>query len=80
MNILSRDDFMPWVLDALRAHGGAASVVDVCRHIWNHHEKELREAGDLFYTWQYDVRWAATKLRHQNKLRETTRGAPWMLA
>jgi len=77
--MLSRDDFMPWVVDALRAHGGRASVVEVCRHIWTHHEKQLREAGDLFYTWQYDVRWAATKLRHRHELRETARGAPWAL-
>ena len=77
--MVSRDDLMPWVLEALRENGGSASVVEVCRHIWNHHESELRAAGDLFYTWQYDVRWAATKLRHRGKLLETARGAPWVM-
>ena len=77
---MTRDDLMPWVLEALRARGGTGTVVDVCRYIWQHHEQDLRSAGDLFYTWQYDVRWAATKLRHQHKLRETARGLPWVLA
>lgn len=46
----SRDDLMPWVLDALRAAGGSAAVTEVCKHIWTHHESDLRRAGDLFYT------------------------------
>jgi len=29
--------------------------------------------GDLFYTWQYDMRWAATKLRRDGKLKAATR-------
>ena len=44
--------------------GGAARLVDICRHVWAHHEQELRQSGDLFFTWQYDIRWAATGLRH----------------
>jgi len=77
--VLTRNDLMPWVVDALKTNGGQATVVEVCRHIWQHHEQELRAYGDLFFTWQYDVRWAATKLRHQHKLRETARGLPWMI-
>lgn len=75
----SRDDLMPWVLDALRAAGGSAAVTEVCKHIWTHHESDLRRAGDLFYTWQYDVRWAATKLRKAHKLRANEPGEPWRL-
>jgi hypothetical protein len=56
-----------WIVEALDAFGGAR-VVDVCKHIWDHHEDELRAAGDLFYTWQYEVRWAAQMLRHAGTL------------
>lgn len=58
-----------WVLEALERLGGTGSVVAVAREIWAKHEAELRAAGDLFYTWQYDMRWAATVLRKDKKLR-----------
>jgi hypothetical protein len=77
--MLTRDDFMAWVIEALNAHGGTATVLDVSRHVWKLHEAELRAAGDLFYTWQYDIRWAATKLRRQHKMREAVPGLPWAL-
>ena len=62
-NLATRHDLQEWLVDALKAHNGAATIVEVCRYVWKHHEQELRSAGDLFYTWQYDIRWAATKLR-----------------
>ena len=65
----TREDLSLWVLEALRANGGRARLLDVCKHIWNHHEAELRASGDLFFKWQYDVRWAAQRLRHSGKLK-----------
>jgi hypothetical protein len=59
----SKTDLTNWVQDALVGLDGHASIVDVCRHIWQVHEPDLRLSGDLFYTWQYDVRWAAYELR-----------------
>lgn len=61
--IATRHDLQAWLVDALEAQGGAATIVKVCEHVWANHERDLRAAGDLFYTWQYDIRWAATKLR-----------------
>ncbi|BCP51623.1 hypothetical protein K32_02400 [Kaistia sp. 32K] len=58
-----REKLKQWVLQAVDHRGGKASIVDVARHIWAEHEAELKSAGDLFYTWQYDMRWAAQKLR-----------------
>ena len=71
-----------WVLDALRANGGSAGPVDVCRHIWSHHEEDLRDSGDLFFTWQYDVRWAAQTLRDEGVLLKANgdRRKPWTVA
>ena len=59
----TRDDLKVWVQQAVRANGGQAPVVQVARWIWTNHEAELKKSGDLFYTWQYDMRWAADKLR-----------------
>jgi hypothetical protein len=71
-----------WVVEALSANGGRATLIEVCRHIWRYHEDDLWESGDLFYSWQYDVRWAATDLRQQGVMRaqhESPRGV-WELA
>ena len=66
--LASRQDLEDWVRNALEHHGGQASVLDVARHIWTEHESELRASGSLFYSWQYDMRWAAKRLRDQGKL------------
>lgn len=71
-----------WVLEALRASGGSAGPVQVCRYIWSHHEDELRDSDDLFFTWQYDVRWAAQSLRDEGVLAKANgdRRKPWTIA
>ena len=77
-----RDVLLDWVVQALRARGGASNVLGVARHIWAHHEPELRESGDMFYTWQYDIRWAAKRLRDQGRLKavEDSKPLPWELS
>ena len=64
----TRHDLQPWLVDALRAHGGSATIVEICQYVWQNHEQDLRASGDLFFTWQYDIRWAATKLRKKGVL------------
>ena len=77
-----RDDLQAWVVGALRAHGGSATLIEVCQYIWEHHEGELKSSGDFFYTWQYDVRWAAQALRNNGALKPVygNRSRPWELA
>jgi hypothetical protein len=65
----SKHDLADWLYEALSDNSGRGTIVDVCRHIWKHHEAELRAAGDLFFTWQYDVRWAANELRSTGKMK-----------
>lgn len=57
-----------WILEALRFLGGSGTVVEVSRRVWQVHEADLRAAGDFFFTWQYDIRWAAQKLRDSGYL------------
>ena len=75
-------DLKTCVLEALRDLGGSGTVVEVCRQVWQRHEPELRSSGDLFYTWQYDIRWAAQKLRDEGALGPSHKGvgSKWTLA
>lgn len=71
-----------WILEALDDSGGSATIIQVAKHIWSKHEAELRSSGDLFYTWQYDMRWAARELRVERRLMPKRPGdrGPWRLA
>lgn len=64
-----KEDLQGWLVEALEANNGSASIVEVCKHIWQNHEDELRRSGDPFFTWQYDVRWAAVVLRREGIMR-----------
>ncbi|QTD46886.1 hypothetical protein [Ottowia testudinis] len=75
----SKSELKKWVKDALRQHGGSAILLDVAKHIWANHELDLRAAGDLFYTWQYDMRWACTELRKDGDLEEPVKRGVWKL-
>ena len=79
--MVTREDLCDWVVEALRAHNGRAHIVPICKYIWEHHEQELRKSGDLFYTWQYDVRWAGQKLRNNGTMMPAynNKSAPWEL-
>ena len=78
----AKNDLMDWVLEALVELGGTARVVDVSKVVWRRHEHDLRASGDLFYTWQYDIRWAAQKLRDSGKLKSMSgkRSGAWQLS
>ena len=64
-----RKDLRKWLTEALEANNGSASIVEVCKYVWEKYENELRRSDDLFYTWQYDIRWAATQLRKKGIIR-----------
>jgi hypothetical protein len=70
---MDRDDLVPIVEQAIRSRGGAATILEVAQYIWEHHESDLKAAGPLFYKWQYDMRWAALKLRKMGKLSPTSK-------
>ncbi len=78
----TKHDLTDWVVDALKHLGGRGTIVDVARHIWTHHESDLRASGDLFFRWQYDMRWSANELRRRNvmKAAEVSPIGIWELA
>lgn len=65
---MKRDVLEIWILESLKKMNGSASLLEVCKWVWANKEKELRSSGDLFFTWQYDIRWAATRLRKKGLL------------
>ena len=71
-----------WLSEALTLLGGKGSIVEVCKFVWRNHKEELEDSGDLFYTWQYDIRWAAWQLRKEGKMKskETSPNGIWELS
>jgi hypothetical protein len=78
----TKADLPTWVVESLKAEGGSAKLVRIAKGIWDRHEPELRASGDLFYTWQYDMRWAANNLRRNKIMRSEEMSAKgvWELA
>jgi hypothetical protein len=70
--VAKKDDLEAWVVEALGSNSGSCTVLEVAKYIWNNHEEELRKQGDIFYTWQYDMRWAAKYLRDQGVIKPAT--------
>jgi hypothetical protein len=57
-----------WIVEALKSYGGAATMIDISKWIWEEYEQEMRGNGDMFYRWQYAMRWAGTSLRKDGVL------------
>ncbi len=76
-----KEQLRPWIVEALEAYGGSAHLVKICEHVWRNHEQELRASGDLFFTWQYDIRWVAQTLRDEGTLAKVagSRAGIWTL-
>jgi hypothetical protein len=60
----TKQDLDRWFVEARKA-ANDGSWVEVCKYVWEHHADELKRSGDLFYTRQYDIRWAAQRVRRQ---------------
>jgi hypothetical protein len=67
MSSLERSDLVAIVRSALKRLGGEGTVVEVAKEIWKERQADLAASGDLYYTWQYDMRWACQKLRDQRE-------------
>lgn len=77
--MVTKEALKSWGVEALEELGGEARQIDVAKVVWRRHENDLREGGDIFYRWQYDIRWAATELRKDGRLALNERNEPWRL-
>jgi len=80
--MITMDDLSYIIIEALKYHGGKASLVEICKYVWNNYESELRNSGDLFYTWQYRIRWQGYQLRKKGILTpaDSTNKGIWELS
>jgi len=72
--IITRNDMVQLVCEALESLGGEGTIVDTAAVIWKNYKDDLESSGDIFYTWQYDMRWARHKLSKTGKLTTEKRG------
>lgn len=79
---MTRKQYKYWVYDAIRDLGGKATPLQVAKHIWQHHKRELEKSGDSFYNWQYEFRWGADALRKEGMLKSAkqSKQGVWELA
>lgn len=79
---MKKNDLPDIVETELRALGGSSTILEICKRVWSKYESELKQSGDLFYTWQYDIRWAATSLRKQGIMKgaDASPKGTWELA
>ena len=75
---MTRNDLEDCITAALRASGDSAHWVQIAKYIWGKYEADLRASGDLFFTWQYEIRWAMQRLRDQGRVRNVGKGI-WRL-
>jgi len=69
-----------WIIDALFALGGHGSIVQIGKWIWENHESDLRAMGDMFYVWQYVLRWEGQKLQKKGLIvKGDVRRGTWRL-
>ncbi len=78
----TRKDLCDWIVEALSALNGKATISDVKKYMWEAHEQELRDSGNLHFTWQEDIFWAATQLREKGILKnaKATSKNVWQLS
>ncbi len=79
--MVTRESMKSWIVECLESRGGSGWPKDVAKYVWEMYESDLRSSGDMLYTWQYDLRWAAQQLRNCGVLKPVNRRTdlPWEL-
>ena len=77
---MKRKDLPDILYQLIKELGGSAKMMTIFRKFWADHKNEIKEDDDVFYTWNYDIRWAATELRKKGRMKkastqENTHGA-----
>ncbi|MCE5343346.1 MAG: hypothetical protein LLF96_07160 [Eubacteriales bacterium] len=66
---MTKYDLPDLLYDTIKDIGGKADIISICKSFWKQHQDDLIDSGDLYYTWQYDIRWAATGLRKSKRMK-----------
>jgi hypothetical protein len=65
----TRKDLCAWIVEALKELKGSAQIIKIREYIWQHHKDEIMSSGNLHFTWNEDIFWAATQLRAKGLLK-----------
>ena len=70
------------IIEAIKKSSGKASVLEVSKFIWDKYQDDLLKSGNILYTWQYDIRWVAVKLRERGILKQaaSNKRGVWQLS
>jgi len=77
----TRVDLCDWIVEALKELKGKAQISKVREQVWMIHKDDLINSGNLHFTWNEDILWAATQLRAKGilkKAKETSKNV-WEL-
>ena len=66
----TRKDLCEWIVEALKELNGSAKISKIREQIWQHHQNDLINSGNLHFTWHEDILWAATQLREKGVLKK----------
>lgn len=75
----TKEDLKRYILEALDELNGSASIINISKVVWRRHQGDLYNGGNIFYTWNYDLRWAAHQLQKENRLNTLARRGVWSL-
>lgn len=66
---MERKDLPDLLYKTIASLGRKAPMMSVFREFWKLYACNLDPSEDMFYTWNYDLRWAATELRKKGKMK-----------
>jgi hypothetical protein len=68
---ITKKDFSEIIHEILKENRDSMNVLQISKEIWKKHSVRLYES-DIFYTWQYDFRWAGTELRKKGIMKPSS--------
>lgn len=77
--MITRNDLSEIIVECLKKNKGKSTLLQVSQYVWDNYEHELRKSGKIFYTWQYDLRWAANELRKKGVMKNSEDNNYWEL-
>ncbi len=66
---MTRKDLPDVLYNIIKDLGGSGSMIQIFKKFWIENNHKFTENDDIFYTWNYDIRWAATSLRKQGRMK-----------
>ena len=68
---INKHDLQNIIVNILKNNNNKGDIIYISKCIWKDYSESLKISGDIFYTWQYDFRWAATELRKKNIIKKS---------